>query len=348
MAFAEFISSLADKLQQSPFGGGSRSDDEPNLANGGTSGYHPVNAKSGRRGARNRQTPPARGGQAAGQQQAYPGQPQAYRQNWAPQGQPQGYPQGGQMPQGYPQGQMPQGQMPQSRFQGYQGGQQNQAPQGQQPQRVQQGWAPQTQPQAAGPRPVDAQRQGTGNQSGPNPVFPQNQGGWSGPQWAQQQTPYQPKFATQPDRNRRFGREEQPAQAEAPADNVSYMPGVFRDEQGSGRHHVERLTQPMSASTCYRLIEFMRNQESVIVNTELIVDERERQRCLDILFGAAYAMNCTFTRIAAKCIYLIAPRTVAVISYESIRQMNEQDMAMNWPHVETERPAAFRSFREAR
>ena len=74
------------------------------------------------------------------------------------------------------------------------------------------------------------------------------------------------------DRNRRFGRaEEVPhfGQQSVP-NNVSYMPNVFVGDNGVGYRHVERLTQPVSASTCYRLIEFMRNGESVIVNTELI------------------------------------------------------------------------------
>ena len=113
--------------------------------------------------------------------------------------------------------------------------------------------------------------------------------------------------------------------------NVTYMPNLYVGNDGAAYRHVERLTQPMSASTCYRLIEFMRNGETVIVNTELIQDERENQRCLDLLYGAAYTMNCSFTRISAKSIYLIAPSTVSVISYESIRQMNEQDQAVRWP-----------------
>ena len=113
--------------------------------------------------------------------------------------------------------------------------------------------------------------------------------------------------------------------------NVTYMPNLYVGSDGAAYRHVERLTQPMSASTCYRLIEFMRNGETVIVNTELIQDERENQRCLDLLYGAAYTMNCSFTRISAKSIYLIAPSSVSVISYESIRQMNEQDQAVRWP-----------------
>ncbi len=151
----------------------------------------------------------------------------------------------------------------------------------------------------------------------------------SAPQPVQPMQPMQPVQAMQPVQPL------QPAQPAAEPDNLSYMPNVFVGNDGTAYRHVERLTQPMSASTCYRLIEFMRNGESVIVNTELIQDERENQRCLDLLYGAAYTMNCTFTRIAARSIYLIAPATVTVIAYESIRQMNEQDAAVRWPGAES-------------
>ena len=128
---------------------------------------------------------------------------------------------------------------------------------------------------------------------------------------------------------RRRGAQPQEAMA-----SIAYMPGNFVGDDGVAYRHVERLTQPLSAASCYRLIEFMRNGETVIVNTELIRDERENQRCLDLLFGAAFTMQCTFTRISAKSIYLIAPGAVSVIPYESIRQMNEQDAAMRWPGAE--------------
>ena len=352
MAFGDFFSSVADRLRQGPFRSAERDNDRPNLSNGGSTGYHPISGKA-HRARRNNAGSGSEQGAPQGFRQAYQGQgaPQAaYQQSYLgnpPQGGfQQGYPgpQTG-FQQGYP--------GPQTGFQqGYPGPQTG----------FQQGYPASAQPAngpAFGTREHRRMNQDSAPQmgSGYQGAFEANsqasraaaQSFWPDPQ---QQTPYQSRFAQaqQPmERNRRFGREEPEQMPQQPSqDNISYMPNVYRDEQGEGHHHVERLTQPMSASTCYRLIEFMRNQESVIVNTELIPDERERQRCLDILFGAAYAMDCTFTRISVKSIYLIAPRSVAVISYESIRQMNEQDAAMRWPNVETERPAAFRGFRAAK
>ena len=359
MAFGDIFSSMADRFRQGPFHSADRENDTPNLANGGTSGFHPVNGRARRgRSARQAQQQPA------GFRQGYPGgAPQTGFQQGYPGGVPQtGFQQGFQQAyqgaqqtgfrQGYPGG-APQTGFQQGFQQGYQGAPQAGFQQGYPGGDPRQGY-PGNGMEGTGTR----QHQRVGNAgpqmgSGYQGAFQANsQANRSDAQsyWPDQpQQPYQPKFGQeqQGERSRRFGREEQPQQQPA-QDNISYMPNLYRDDQGVGHHHVERLTQPMSASTCYRLIEFMRNQESVIVNTELIPDERERQRCLDILFGAAYAMDCTFTRISVKSIYLIAPRTVAVISYESIRQMNEQDAAMRWPNVETEQPAAFRSFRAAK
>ena len=115
------------------------------------------------------------------------------------------------------------------------------------------------------------------------------------------------------------------------ADNLRYFPGTFVSEDGSAFRMVERLAQPVSAASCYRLIEFMRNGESIIVNTELIRDEYEVTRCLDLLYGAAFTMGYTFTRIASRSIYLISPASVMVMPYESLRQLNEQDAAQRWP-----------------
>ena len=222
-----------------------------------------------------------------------------------------------------------------------------------------QGYAYQGAPQPAQPKPAPgASFYSMDGYSGavPQPADNGYQQNW--PQ--REQKPYQSKFrrGSQPERGRRslFQRgqenrgagagtrdtmvqppvppvpqnpvEEQPVRSEP---NITYMPNLFVAGDGAAYRHVERLTQPMSASTCYRLIEFMRNGETVIVNTELIQDERENQRCLDLLYGAAYTMNCSFTRISVKSIYLIAPASVSVISYESLRQMNEQDQAVRWP-----------------
>lgn len=118
-------------------------------------------------------------------------------------------------------------------------------------------------------------------------------------------------------------------------DNISYMPGNFVGNDGRAYSHVERVAQLSNVAACYRIIEFMRNGESVIVNTEMMGDARENQRCLDLLYGAAFAMNCTMTRVSQqKDIYLLSPATVMVVPYDSIRRMSDQDMNERWPDPE--------------
>lgn len=113
--------------------------------------------------------------------------------------------------------------------------------------------------------------------------------------------------------------------------NVAYFPGTVRDDAGNGYAMILRVAQITGIPSCYRLLEFMQNNEATIVNAEQITDVMEANRCMDMLFGAAYAMNQTFERISGKMIYLIAPRHVQVIPFDTMRHMSEMDMERRWP-----------------
>lgn len=158
-----------------------------------------------------------------------------------------------------------------------------------------------------------------------NGMGAQGYGGMGGGAYAGGTMNYQPQGMP----NQQTGRYQAPGAS--PQDNISYMPGSFVGDDGKAYSHVERVALVPNVSACYRIIEFMRNNESVIVNTEQITDEAENQRCLDLLYGAAFAMKCSFTRIAMKSIYLIAPTTVMVVPYDAIRRMSDQDMNTRWP-----------------
>lgn len=114
-------------------------------------------------------------------------------------------------------------------------------------------------------------------------------------------------------------------------DNISYMPGNFVGPDGRAYSHVERVVRMTSVASSMKIIDFMRNGESVIVTTEQITDERENQRCLDLLYGAAFTMACTLTRISARDIYLLSPATVMVLPDDGIRRMSDQDVNARWP-----------------
>lgn len=102
------------------------------------------------------------------------------------------------------------------------------------------------------------------------------------------------------------------------------MPGHYVD--GNRAYvHVERITQLVSFQACYRIIEFMKNGESVIVNTESIANEAEVIRCIDMLSGAAYTLGCSITKITnIKRAYLISPPTVQVLADVFIRRMSDR------------------------
>ena len=116
----------------------------------------------------------------------------------------------------------------------------------------------------------------------------------------------------------------QPQPQQQAPDNISFMPGNYVD--GSRAYvHVERITQLVSFQACYRIIEFMKTGESVIVNTESIPNEAEVIRCIDMLSGAAYTLGCSITKITTvKRAYLISPPTVQVLADVFIKRMSDR------------------------
>lgn len=119
-----------------------------------------------------------------------------------------------------------------------------------------------------------------------------------------------------------------------PIDNISYMPNSFVGQDRKGYRHSEQVLTVFNVPTCYPAIEAMRNGESVVVNTEQINDEAENTRCLDMLYGAAMAMNCSMTRIAYKSIYLLSPADVMVLPDKFIRRVSDKDINARWPDYE--------------
>lgn len=149
-----------------------------------------------------------------------------------------------------------------------------------------------------------------------------------------QQGGYQPN-GYQPNGYQQPYQPQQPQQPQQP-DNISYMPGSsnFVDDDRRSYAHVERIVQLVSVAACFRIIEFMRNGESVIVNTESIANEADVQRCLDMLAGAAFTLECSLTKITqVKRAYLIAPKTVLVMQDKSFAHWNERD-SMQMPEMD--------------
>ncbi len=116
----------------------------------------------------------------------------------------------------------------------------------------------------------------------------------------------------------------------------------FVGEDGQAYQHVERLASVTRLADCYRLMEFMRRGESVIACMDLIHDEREKQRCADLLFGAAFSMDCTLTRISLTDTYLISPKTVLVRAFRTIDSWNQRDASARWPGADINALGSYR------
>ena len=196
-----------------------------------------------------------------------------------------------------------------------------------------------------------AYQQGTGYQQ-PMPQQWQQQPQVQ-PQQHQYQTPQQRAMGFTPEeenRSQRQSKRQHRAQQPQPVNNIVYMPNTgntgFMDESGRAYTHMERVVQLVSVSACFRVIEFMRNGESVIVNTENIASETDTQRCLDLLAGAAFTMGSSMTKITQlKRAYLIAPQTVMVMADVAVNNWADRDSARD--QFETEAPEHYRPVRGA-
>ncbi len=74
-------------------------------------------------------------------------------------------------------------------------------------------------------------------------------------------------------------------------------------------HYVFHL---YSREQCKDVIPYIRYNISVVINLEYITSAQEQQRCLDILCGAAYALNCTITNVLKSIVFMISPPNMHV------------------------------------
>lgn len=118
----------------------------------------------------------------------------------------------------------------------------------------------------------------------------------------------------------------QPAQPQQPVpDNISYMPGAKE------AMHTVRVAQVTGVAECYKLMENLRNNETVVVNLDLVPDNAEIDRCLDLLYGACYALQCQFNQISQRNVYLLTPGSVHVQNAENLQRQSELERDNRWP-----------------
>ena len=197
------------------------------------------------------------------------------------------------------------------------------------------------------PQQAEQQPQMTVQQGYPTQQTPYDTGFGQQPYQPTQRLGWQQPVQAQPQAQDRRRKRDLPAQEPAQQpNNVTFFPGSFVDQNGVAYVHVERIAQLVSVSACFRIIEFMRNGESVIVNTESIASDADVQRCLDMLSGAAFTLGCTLTRITqVRRAYLIAPNNVMVMEDAAMSRWSDSDRARNDAAPSYAEPAGGRALR---
>ncbi len=167
------------------------------------------------------------------------------------------------------------------------------------------------------------QRPGFGQQPPQQPAFQQPAPQQPAPQ--QPQAPFQRGFTAA-----MGAAPQQNAPQQPQGGNTVYFPGDYVAD-GNAYKVVLRVAQITGVPSCFRVIEFMYNNEAVIVNAEQVTDLVEADRCMDLIFGAACAMQQRLMRVSGKQIYLITPPQVYVAPFENLRRAGMEDIDRRWP-----------------
>ena len=97
------------------------------------------------------------------------------------------------------------------------------------------------------------------------------------------------------------------------ANNVVPFPGMTHSQDGSVYAHVEYVVLLRSRNECKDVIAYIKANASVFLNMEFSASDSERQRCVDMLSGAAYTLGCALNKISPRGIYLISSPSVRVV-----------------------------------
>ncbi len=106
--------------------------------------------------------------------------------------------------------------------------------------------------------------------------------------------------------------------------NVVAFPGVAMDQmmERALNFMEAQIIQLNNRETCKDVIEALRNNASVMINMENIASDVEKQRCVDMLGGAAYTLNCQISKVSVKGVYFISPSSVQIEMDDATRKLN--------------------------
>ncbi|MBR3875090.1 MAG: cell division protein SepF [Clostridia bacterium] len=132
-------------------------------------------------------------------------------------------------------------------------------------------------------------------------------------QQAQQQVQQMPQNVQMNQQQPVQAQQPQYQQGYQPQSNVVNFPGMQASPDGSVYAHVEYVVLLRSRNECKDVIAYIKSNASVFLNMEFIASDSERQRCVDMLSGAAYTLGCALNKISPRGIYLISSPSVRVV-----------------------------------
>ena len=95
--------------------------------------------------------------------------------------------------------------------------------------------------------------------------------------------------------------------------NMGQQPGYAQGYAQQPMGNVEYIVLLRSRNECKDVIAYIKLNASVFLNMEFIASDNERQRCVDMLSGAAYTLGCALNKISPRGIYLISSPSVRVV-----------------------------------
>lgn len=123
--------------------------------------------------------------------------------------------------------------------------------------------------------------------------------------------------------------------------NVVPFPVMFRGPDGNHYAHAEYVMLLRSRNECTRVIEYIKANASVFLNMEFIANDSERQRCVDMLSGAAYTLGCRLSKISQRGIYLISSPSVYVEIDPAMQRYAATPEAQGYVRPEYAAPASY-------
>ena len=112
--------------------------------------------------------------------------------------------------------------------------------------------------------------------------------------------------------------------------NCVPFPNMQVGPDGAPYTHMEYIVLLRTRNECKNVIEYIKQNASVFLNMEFIESVSERQRCVDMLSGAAYTLGCKLNKISPRGIYLISSPAVRVIIDQAMQRFAAEPEARGY------------------